>query len=78
MDFSDNYSFVLQNEVESFHWNNSQATIYITAMYYRQTGEIKFKSFVISECLTQNMVATYIYIIFLMVQEHSTKIGKIS
>ena len=28
-DFSENYSFVAQDEPQGFHWNNSQATIVI-------------------------------------------------
>ena len=27
-DFSENYSFVLQDAVQGFHWNNAQATIH--------------------------------------------------
>lgn len=28
-DFSENYSFVLQDEAQSFHWNNTQATLHL-------------------------------------------------
>jgi hypothetical protein len=32
-DLAENYSFVLQDEVHSFHWDNVQATIYPSAIY---------------------------------------------
>eukprot|EP00731_Ephydatia_muelleri_P034712 Em0073g9a len=33
-DFSENYSFVVQDEVQSFHWNNGSATIHPFVCYY--------------------------------------------
>lgn len=62
LDFSENYSFVLQDEAQSFHWNKSQATIHPISLYYCQMGELKFKSFVIiSECLIHNTVSVYTF-----------------
>ena len=31
--FAENYSFVVQNAVHSFYWNNSQAIINLFVMY---------------------------------------------
>lgn len=28
LDFSENYSFVVQDEAQSFHWTNNQATVH--------------------------------------------------
>ena len=39
-DFSENYSFVLQDATQSFHWNNSQATIHPFVAYYMKFGEL--------------------------------------
>lgn len=53
-DFAQNFSFTVQNEVQSFHWNNSQATLHPFVVYYRTEvdGEVKSKSFcVISDDL---------------------------
>ncbi len=51
-DFSENYSFVLQDVAQGFHWNNSQATIHPFVGYYIESGEIRHLSYVIiSECL---------------------------
>ena len=33
-DFAENYSFVLQDAAQSFHWNNAQATIHPFVCYY--------------------------------------------
>ena len=35
-DFSENYSFVLQDEAQGFHWNNSQATLHPFVVYYTE------------------------------------------
>jgi len=40
-DFSENYSFVVQDKAQSFHWNNSMTTIHPFAYYYRNAGDIK-------------------------------------
>lgn len=58
-DFSENYSFVLQDEVQSYHWTNSQATLHPFVVYYRgEDSKIQHLNYVfISECLTHNTVA---------------------
>ena len=33
-DFSKNYSFVVQDAVQGFHWDNSQCTIHPFVAYY--------------------------------------------
>ena len=35
-DFSENYSFIVQDASQSFHWNNLQATIHPFVRYYRK------------------------------------------
>ena len=39
VDFSVNYSFVVQDEVQAFHWNNVQATLHSIFIYYREQGK---------------------------------------
>lgn len=61
-DFSENYSFVLQDEVQGFHWNNLQATIHPIVVYYKEENNFKHKSIVvISECLTHDTVAVHLF-----------------
>ena len=51
VDFSENYSFVLQDAAQGFHWNNSQATLHPFVAYYLDSGEIHHVSYVvISDC----------------------------
>lgn len=61
-DFAENYSFVLQDEAQGFHWNNSSATIHPFIAYYRENGEEKHVSFVmISDSLQHNTVAVHLF-----------------
>ena len=46
-DFAENYSFVLPDEVQAYHWNNSQCTIHPFVVYYKANGELKHLSFVV-------------------------------
>lgn len=62
-DFSENYSFVLQDAVQSHHWNNDQATIHPFVIYYKESGTIENLSFVIiSEVLKHDTIAVQVFI----------------
>ena len=39
VDFAENYSFIVQDEVQGFHWNNSQATLHPIVIYYKENGK---------------------------------------
>lgn len=63
-DFSENYSFLLQNSVQGAYWNNSQATIHPFACYYRSIDEnvdniVPLNLIIISDNLTHNTTAVY-------------------
>ena len=47
-DFAENYSFVLQDEVQSFHWNKLSCTLHPLTVYIRESGELRQKSFCVS------------------------------
>jgi hypothetical protein len=36
-DFAENYSFILQDEAQGFHWNNTHATLQIWDLFLRIT-----------------------------------------
>ena len=38
MDFSENYRYVIQDEIQSFHWNNQQCTVDPVVIYCRSTN----------------------------------------
>ena len=61
-DFSENYSFVLQDAAQGFHWNNLQATIHPFVAYYADSGKLQHISYVvISECLHHDTVAVHLF-----------------
>ncbi len=61
-DFAENYSFVLQDAAQGFHWNNSQATIHPFVAYYMDSGELCHLSYVvISDCLHHDTVAVHLF-----------------
>ena len=61
-DFSENYSFVLQDAAQGFHWNNSQATLHPFIAYYLDSGEVCHLSYVvISDCLHHDTVAVHLF-----------------
>lgn len=61
-DFAENYSFVLQDAAQGFHWNNSQATIHPFVAYYVESGELHHISFVlISDCLHHDTIAVHLF-----------------
>ena len=61
-DFSENYSFVLQDAAQGFHWNNSQATLHPFVAYYLDTEEVRHLScVVISDCLHHDTVAVHLF-----------------
>ena len=61
-DFSENYSFVLRDAAQGFHWNNAQATIHPFVAYYRESGKLEHISYVvISDCLHHDTIAVHLF-----------------
>ena len=68
-DFSENFSFVVQDEAQSFHWNNSMAywnnsmaTLHPFVYYYKESGEVKHSNFVLlSNCNIHDTVAVHLF-----------------
>lgn len=63
-DFSENYSFILQNSIQGVYWNNTQATVHPFACYYKSIDEnestvIPLSLVIISNNLTHNTTAVY-------------------
>ena len=40
LDFAENYSFIVQDAIQSHHWNNSQATLHLFVIYFKNEKEI--------------------------------------
>ena len=61
-DFSENYSFVVQDEIQSFHWNNGSATIHPFVCYYKDKGELSHLCFIIiSESTQHDVIAVHLF-----------------
>ena len=62
-DFSENYSFVVQDAAQGFHWNNLQATIHPWVYYYKKDQKLEHSSFtIISENNTHDVISVHLYI----------------
>ena len=62
VDFSENYSFVLQDAAQGFHWNNTQATIHPFVAYYVESRAVHHLSYVvISDCLHHDTLAVHLF-----------------
>ena len=61
MDFAENYSFLVQDAVQGFHWENSQATIHPFAVYYRDEDNTvaHISICIISDCMQHNSITVY-------------------
>lgn len=62
-DFSENFTFVCQDAAQSFHWNNSSATLHPFVYYYKQDNKVLHGNLVIiSDCGTHDTVAVHYFI----------------
>ena len=65
-DFADNYSFVIQDAVQGFHWNNDQAIIHSFVVYHHRTpaqDRIDLLNFVvISDSLVHDAMAVHCFV----------------
>ena len=61
-DFSENFTFVVQDEIQSYHWVNAQATLHPFVVYYRDDEALKSISIcVISDCLQHSTTAVHTF-----------------
>ena len=61
-DFSGNFSFFAQDEVQSFHWHNGMVTLHPFVYYHKDEGQICHGNFVlISDCNTHDTVAVHLF-----------------
>lgn len=69
LDFSENYTFVIQNEAQGYHWNNKSATIHPFVVYFKDSrNELQHYNFVIiSECLNHDSVSVHLFISKLLI-----------
>ena len=56
-DFAENFKFVVQDEVQSFHWNNHQASLHPVVIYYKGNDSVQHTSYCIISDDTAHDVA---------------------
>jgi hypothetical protein len=62
-DFTENYSFILQDEVQTFHWKNAQTTIQPFEIYFKNADiTLSHASYMaILDFVSHDTVAVYLY-----------------
>ena len=62
LDFSENYSFRIQDAVQGFLWNNLQATVHHMVVYLKDFGEFKHQSICfVSDHMAHNTIVVYAF-----------------
>ena len=63
-DFAENYSYVVQDEIQSFHWENKQATLHPFVAYQRRgDGTLEHQNIcVVSECREHSTVTVFAFL----------------
>ena len=62
-DYSENYSFIIQDAIQGYHWNTSQATIHPFVIYYRNSdNSLEHMCFsVISDYLVHDSAGVHLF-----------------
>jgi hypothetical protein len=62
LDFAENYSFIVQDAAQGYHWDNSQCTLHPFVLYYKQSDVLKCVSIcIISNCMRHDTVAVHAF-----------------
>ena len=71
-DFAENFSFIVQDATQSFHWNNDQATLLTSVYYFKDGQDLKHGSIVIISSDLKHDTATF-YSFQKMLHQHLEK-----
>ena len=81
MDFLENYSFLVQDAIQSFFWQNQQATLHPFAVYHNDdNGKLKCDCYcVISDHLLHDQTAVHCFILLVIstIRTRNPKINRI-
>lgn len=82
LDFSENYSFHVQDAIQSQHWNKDQASLHVYVIYYKENNKLHNLNFVVfSEYENHDASGVHLYnmkmIQFLKKKFGSTKVKKV-
>ncbi len=70
LDFSENYSFLVQDAAQGYYWDNTQATLHPLVAYYRkEDGSLGTISFcVVSDCIKHDATTVHAFISVIIAQ----------
>ena len=70
LDFSENYSFLVQDAAQGYYWDNTQATLHPLVAYYRkEDGSLGTISFcVVSDCMKHDATTVHAFISVIIAQ----------
>jgi hypothetical protein len=63
-DFAENYSFILQDEAQGFHWNNAHATIHPFVIYFKISDALNSEHenlVMMSNCLKHDSILVHTF-----------------
>ena len=61
LDFAENYHYIVQDEIQGYHWNKDQCTLHPVVIYYREGNEVKHISLcILSDDLEHDFFCTRI------------------
>lgn len=62
-DFAENYTFLVQDEIQAYHWANDQCTMHPFCIYFKnEDNELQTVSLVVvAESLAHNYVSVYLF-----------------
>ena len=60
-DFAENYSYVVQDEIQSFHWENKQATLHPFVAYHKlddEDGTLEHRNICVVNDIKEHSIST--------------------
>jgi len=63
-DFYENYSFLIQDAIQGFHWNNDQATLHPFVSYFRRASDAELEFcilIIVSDSMKHNTAAVHAF-----------------
>lgn len=68
LDYSENFTFIIQNAIQANHWQNDQCTIHVCVCIYRgEDGELKYVNHVVfSDYMKHETMAVHLFLEKLM------------
>lgn len=62
LDFSENYTFHVQNAIQAQHWSKEQATLHVYVIYYKENDIVQNLNFVVfSEYVNHDATEVHLY-----------------